>query len=211
MNKFILKVVSCVLPFLFAFVIFPLHTVEDNPVPEDNLDAIVETIVTEPPEAPEHVETTETSEPEPTETTVPETVFESYYEYTEDELDLLARLIYSEGGTESYDTKLKIGSVVMNRVSDHDYDFPDTIRGVIYQENQFSVTTTVIDGVLMIDRPADEESKRAAKEVLDYGSVLPSDVQVFYADWCTEGWVTSRETYGTYDNTVFAYIYPKRG
>lgn len=40
------------------------------------------------------------------------------YNYTEEELDLLARLIYSEGGIESYDTQLKIGSVVMNRVDD---------------------------------------------------------------------------------------------
>ena len=56
------------------------------------------------------------------------------YNYTEEELDLLARLIYSEGGIESYDTQLKIGSVVMNRVDDP--YFPNTIREVIYQENQ---------------------------------------------------------------------------
>lgn len=135
--------------------------------------------------------------------------FQSYYTYTEEELDLLSRLIYSEGGTESYETKLKIGSVVMNRVSDLDSpDFPDTIREVIYQENQFAVTTTKIDGVIMIDRPADEESKRAAKEILDYGSILPPDVQVFYADGkCDGNWVTTRKVYEVCDNTVFAYIY----
>ena len=133
------------------------------------------------------------------------TKFVSYYTYTEEELDLLARLIYSEGGGESYDTKLKIGSVVMNRVEDP--YFPDTIREVIYQESQFSVTIIELDGVIMIDRPADEESYRAAKEVLDYGSVLPSDVQVFYAYYCTESWVTSRVIYERSDNTIFAYIY----
>lgn len=135
--------------------------------------------------------------------------FVSYYTYTEDDLDLLARLIFSEGGTESYETKLKIGSVVMNRV-DGD-TFPDSIREVIYQDRQFSVTTTRIGGVIMIDRPADEESKRAAREVLDYGSVLPSDVQVFYAKGCTEKWVTSRKKFGTFDKTVFAYLYQEDG
>ena len=136
--------------------------------------------------------------------------FVSYYTYTEEELDLLSRLIYSEGGTESYETKLKIGSVVMNRVSDP--LFPDTIREVIYQKNQFSVTTTKINGTIMIDRPADEESKRAAKEVLDYGSVLPPDVQVFYAyGKCDGNWVTTREVYEVCDGTVFAYIYEKGG
>lgn len=138
--------------------------------------------------------------------------FKSYYTYTEEELDLLSRLIYSEGGTESYETKLKIGSVVMNRVSDLDSpDFPDTIREVIYQKNQFAVTTTKIDGVIMIDRPADEDSKRAAKEILDYGSILPPDVQVFYVDGeCDGNWVETREVYEVCDNTVFAYIYPKK-
>ena len=129
------------------------------------------------------------------------------YTYTEEELDLLARLIYSEGGIESYDTQLKIGSVVMNRVDDP--DFPNTIREVIYQKNQFSVTFTKLDGVIMIDRPADDEAKKAAYEILNYGSVLPKDVQVFYEKSITTGWVASREPYGTFDRTTFAYIYPK--
>ena len=129
------------------------------------------------------------------------------YTYTEEELDLLARLIYSEGGIESYDTQLKIGSVVMNRVDDP--YFPNTIREVIYQENQFSVTFIKLDGVIMIDRPADDEAKKAALEILTYGSVLPPKVQVFYEKSITTGWVASRETYGTFDHTTFAYIYPK--
>ena len=129
------------------------------------------------------------------------------YNYTEEELDLLARLIYSEGGIESYDTQLKIGSVVMNRVDDP--YFPNTIREVIYQKNQFSVTFTKLDGVIMIDRPADEEAKKAALEILTYGSVLPPKVQVFYEKSITTGWISSRETYGTFDHTTFAYIYPK--
>lgn len=129
------------------------------------------------------------------------------YNYTEEELDLLARLIYSEGGIESYDTQLKIGSVVMNRVDDP--YFPNTIREVIYQKNQFSVTFTKLDGVIMIDRPADDEAKKAALEILTYGSVLPPKVQVFYEKSITTGWVASREPYGTFDRTTFAYIYPK--
>ena len=133
----------------------------------------------------------------------------SYYDYTEEECDLLARLIYSESGGESYETKLKVGSVVMNRVESD--KFPNSIHGVIYQDKQFSVTTYKLNGVVMIDRPANEESKKAAREILEYGSVLPADVQVFYADYCKESWVNSREVYGTFDSTVFAYIYPKKG
>ena len=59
---------------------------------------------------------TEPTQMSTSEVTIPEPI--SVYDYTEEELDLLARLIYSEGGIESYDTQLKIGSVVMNRVDD---------------------------------------------------------------------------------------------
>lgn len=144
-----------------------------------------------------------------TTTTTEETKPTSAYDYTEEELDLLARLIYSEGGNTSYDTQLMIGSVVMNRVDDP--NFPDTIREVIYQDNQFSVTFIRIDGVVMIDRPASEESKQAALEILTYGSILPQKVQVFYLSSITSGWVASREPYKKSDNVQFSYIYRREG
>ena len=61
----------------------------------------------------------------------------------------------------------------------------------------------------MIDHPADEEAKKAAYEVLTYGSVLPPDVQVFFHKSVTTGWVATREPYGTFDHTTFAYIYER--
>ena len=197
LTRFFYRVIVCMT--LMGTLFSSPHIPEDGiPGPIETVPIVIETSVTEPPEAPEPTEI-----PVPTE--VVEEEFVPYYEYTEEELDLLARLIYSEGGGESYETKLKIASVVMNRVEDS--NFPDTIRGVIYQKSQFSVTTVKINGVVMIDRPADEESKKAAKEILDYGSILPSTVQVFYATYCKESWVTSRATYEVCDNTVFAHIY----
>ena len=86
---------------------------------------------------------------------VVESIITPVYDYTDWELDLLARLIHAESGTESYDTKLKIGSVVMNRVDSDSY--PNSIYDVIYQDIQFSVTFVEKDGVPMIDLPASEE------------------------------------------------------
>lgn len=52
------------------------------------------------------------------------------------DLSLLAAIIQCEAGGESYEGKLAVGSVVMNRVrSSH---FPNTVAGVIYQGGQFS-------------------------------------------------------------------------
>ena len=50
--------------------------------------------------------------------------------------ELLARLIQCEAGGESYDGKLAVGSVVINRVKSS--YFPNSVSGVIYQSGQFS-------------------------------------------------------------------------
>lgn len=53
-----------------------------------------------------------------------------------DDIALLAALIECEADGESYEGKLAVGSVVLNRV--RSAYFPNTIAGVIYQSGQFS-------------------------------------------------------------------------
>ncbi len=66
---------------------------------------------------------------------VPEITVEEKW-YTEEELDLLARLIYFEARGECYEGQVAIGAVVMNRLKTS--GFPNTIHDIIYQKNQFS-------------------------------------------------------------------------
>lgn len=54
---------------------------------------------------------------------------------TSDDAMLLAALVQMEAGGESYEGKLAVASVVMNRVRSGAY--PGSIRGVIYQSGQF--------------------------------------------------------------------------
>lgn len=56
--------------------------------------------------------------------------------YTKQELRLMASIINCEAGGESFQGKLAVGIVVMNRVDSK--LFPNTIKKVIYQKNQFS-------------------------------------------------------------------------
>ncbi|MDY2608485.1 MAG: cell wall hydrolase [Lachnospiraceae bacterium] len=56
--------------------------------------------------------------------------------YTDSELRLMASIINCEAGGESYQGKLAVGIVVMNRVSSK--SFPNSIKKVIYQKGQFS-------------------------------------------------------------------------
>ena len=92
--------------------------------------------------APEPAETetpTETTTPEnqPDAATEPPTEKEIPSTYTEEELDMLALVIYQEAGADycSDDTRLKVGTVVMNRIADNRY--PNTMREVITQEAQY--------------------------------------------------------------------------
>ncbi len=55
---------------------------------------------------------------------------------SEYELYLLAAIIYCESGGESYEGKLAVGAVVLNRVRSGAY--PDTLQGVIYASGQFT-------------------------------------------------------------------------
>ena len=60
---------------------------------------------------------------------------------SEEEIELIARITFCEAGAECEEGKRLVIDTILNRVdSDH---FPDTIEGVIFQPNQFSV---VYDG-----------------------------------------------------------------
>lgn len=76
---------------------------------------------------------------------------------------LLAALIECEAGAESYEGKLAVGSVVLNRVASK--SFPNTVVGVIYQGGQFS---PVASGrfAAVLARGASGSCVKAAKEVL---------------------------------------------
>ena len=76
---------------------------------------------------------------------------------------MLAALIQCEAGDESYEGKLAVGSVVMNRV-DSSY-FPDTVVGVIYQSGQFSPVASGRFAVVL-SSGADASCVQAATEVL---------------------------------------------
>lgn len=61
-------------------------------------------------------------------------------DYTREELKLLACLVHAEAGNQSYEGKLAVANIVLNRVKSKKY--PDTIKEVIYQPGQFSVANS---------------------------------------------------------------------
>jgi spore germination cell wall hydrolase CwlJ-like protein len=87
-------------------------------------------------------------------------------EITFDEGDrrLLANLIYCEAGGESYDGKVAVGAVVINRVLSSIY--PDTVVGVIYQNKQFSPVNDGHLALALTYEKANADCYKAADEAM---------------------------------------------
>lgn len=122
-------------------------------------------------------------------------------QYTEEDLDLLARLLTAEMGMSWVDDKIQlyVGSVVLNRMN-HDL-YPDTLYDVIYDKGQYSPTWTGT-----INNIPDERTIANARLLLEEGSILPENV-IFQANF-PQGDGTYFEYYdeilGT--TTYFCYI-----
>lgn len=82
--------------------------------------------------------------------------------YTDDELDLISRVIMHESGNQSLEGKMAVGNVILNRVANS--SFPNTVYEVIYQKNQFPGATNANPNA---------ESVVAAKLVLEGANVVP--------------------------------------
>lgn len=120
-------------------------------------------------------------EPEPVE--IPEPT------YTEEELEALALAIYQEAGADAYsdETRLMVGTVVLNRVADDRY--PDTLQEVLMEKSQYGRLHWT--GLVWPERASLPEEAHAVEraynlaEALLSGSVtdvLPADV-VFQAEF----------------------------
>lgn len=120
--------------------------------------------------------------------------------YTGAEIDLLSRLIHAEAQGESYETKVAVGAVVVNRLESG--LFPSTINGVIYQNiNGYYQFTPVVNG--WINKPANDEAVKAASEALDGAD--PSKGALFYYDTgTTNQWILSKPVTVKIGNMVFA-------
>lgn len=118
--------------------------------------------------------------------------------YTQQELMLLARLIYAEAAGEPYIGKVAVGAVVLNRVRSR--LFPDTIQGVIYEPWQFSCV-----GNWMFNAYPSQESIRAAKDALSGWDPTGGALYYFNYHIVTNSWLWSKPAIGAIGNHWFTY------
>lgn len=99
------------------------------------------------------------------------------YNLSEADISLLERLVEAEAGSEPYMGKIAVANVVFNRIDSPKY--PNTLKEVIYQENQFEVVKI---GTIDTKIPS-EETKKAVKEALQGRTTVPKDTVIFWASY----------------------------
>lgn len=121
--------------------------------------------------------------------------------YTQNDLDLLARLITAEAQEEPYTAQVGVGAVVLNRVKDS--RFPNTISGVIYEKDSGYYQFTPVENG-WINKPATDTAKQAAYDAL-HGYDPTHGAVYYFDDSTTNQWLWSKPIALRVDKMVFTY------
>lgn len=101
------------------------------------------------------------------------------------ELEWMARAVHGEARGETYKGKVAVAAVIMNRLASK--DFPDTIKGVIFEKDAF---TAVNDG--QINLQPDDEARRAVRDAVRGEDPTHDSLYYFNPDTATSAWIWSR-------------------
>lgn len=115
---------------------------------------------------------------------------------TNNDTYLLAKCIHGEARGESYTGQVAVGAVILNRVKSS--SFPNTISGVIYQQNAF---TAVLDGQINLE--PNQSALNAAKDALNGYDPTGGCIYYYNPKTATSKWIFSRPVVTTIGRHVF--------
>ena len=116
--------------------------------------------------------------------------------YSDADVQLLAKVISAEARGESYEGQVAVGAVILNRVAHP--SFPDTLSGVIYQSGAFSC---VYDSNWY--QPVSETSKRAATDAINGWDPSGGAIYYFNASKTNDAFMHSRPVVKVIGNHKF--------
>jgi N-acetylmuramoyl-L-alanine amidase len=121
---------------------------------------------------------------------------------SEQEKDLLARLVHAEAKGEPYEGKVAVATVVLNRVDSE--VFPETIKEVVTETSPGGVYqfSPVQNGE--INKKADEEAVKAVEEAIAFRGDGNNSLYFFNPDKTSDKWIRTRTVTKTIGNHVFA-------
>lgn len=112
-------------------------------------------------------------------------------ELTDEEVELLARMVWVEAQGEPVEGQQAVAEVVLNRIAAD--NFPDTLKGVVYAEGQFRSTEYLHDA-----KPTQTQYD-AVERALNGPYVVPKDV-VFFATYAV-----NKSVWGKIGGHTFCY------
>ena len=112
-------------------------------------------------------------------------------ELTQDDIELLARMVWVEAQGEPEEGQQAVAEVVLNRLAAD--NFQDTLKGVIYAEGQFHSTA------FLEDAEPTQTQYEAVEQALNGPYVLPKDV-VFFATYAV-----NKNVWGKIGGHTFCY------
>jgi N-acetylmuramoyl-L-alanine amidase len=115
----------------------------------------------------------------------------------------MSRLIQAEASGENMEAKVAVGDVVLHRVQSSDY--PDTVKGVIFQVVDGCYQFTPVENQEIYNTPS-ADSITAAEEVLDQGVDYVPGAYVFFTPSKTpsSSWVWNQPRTAQIDDFIFA-------
>ncbi len=127
-------------------------------------------------------------------------VFRSNPSYSAAELDLFARLVFSEAAGEPFVGQVAVAASVLNRVASSIY--PNTVTSVIRQVvNGYYQYSPVLDG--RINLPANDTARRAVQEAINGSDPSLGATGFYNPRKTTNQWVRSQPVTTTIGNHVF--------
>lgn len=119
------------------------------------------------------------------------------FSLNQSELDIMAKVIYSEARGESYKGQVAVGAVVMNRIQSG--KFPNNIRDVVFQPGAF---TAVDDGQYWLT--PNKTAYLAALDAVRGWDPTYNALYYFNPDTATSSWIWSRPQTVRIGNHIFA-------
>ncbi|MEC0254125.1 spore cortex-lytic enzyme [Paenibacillus lautus] len=120
------------------------------------------------------------------------------YTLNQSEMDVMARVIYSEARGEPYKGQVAVGAVVMNRIQSS--EFPNDIRGVVFQKAAF---TAVDDGQYWLT--PNRAAYVAALDAVRGWDPTYESLYYFNPKTATSQWIWSRPQVLQIGNHIFAH------
>jgi N-acetylmuramoyl-L-alanine amidase len=116
---------------------------------------------------------------------------------SEEEIELLARAVYSEARGEQFNGQVAVAAVILNRMEDP--EFPDDVAGVIFQPQAF---TAVSDGQFWYE--PDQTAYQAVEEALEGNDPSLGALYYYNPATATSWWIFSRPTITRIGRHLFA-------